>query len=464
MSKVRWFASLAVLAVVGLGVRTSDAQQWGKKPQQQPKPAATPVPAPSTAKKAPETAKLEWTQSFVQATRVARSEDKIILAYFGGSDWCEWTKKLDREVMQSPVFVEWAKENVVPLMVDFPSPDKRQQRSVAKQNELLAATYNIGKVPTLLFLDNDGEVIDRVGYDGACLRADEKRGAPLQAMAKFNSILATRPTGQQVKEFAFLEAAEMTGKNGQPILVLITKPDSKMGTEVRSRLLRSGKFAKFVNANSAFVNLTWPEASDQSPQAKWFRTFVDAHKLGPAPIQMVMLTAGARKMQHRVLTISEIDPLINNLAQQLPKFDYTGNWITDYRRAQSIAAQSGRDILLSFTSLDSSEWCQKLDAEIYQQEAFKEYARKNLVLVQVDFPKTKEQSAELKVQNQGLAESFNIRGYPTIIFINAKGQKFGTAKYMPGGPDAFIKELEGLRRRDFDRRTLMSEQVEIKKK
>jgi thioredoxin-related protein len=191
---------------------------------------------------------------------------------------------------------------------------------------------------------------------------------------------------------------------------------------------------------------------------------VEAHKLGPAPIQMVMLTAGARKMQHRVLTISEIDPLINNLAQQLPKFDYTGNWITDYRRAQSIAAQSGRDILLSFTSLDSSEWCQKLDAEIYQQEAFKEYARKNLVLVQVDFPATKELPAELKAQNQGLAESFNIRGYPTIIFINAKGQKFGTAKYMPGGPDAFIKELEDLRRRDFERRTLMSDQVEVKKK
>src|SRR5215211_8318573 len=107
MSKVRWFASLAVVAVMALGAGTSAAQEWGKKPQQQPKPAGTPAPAPSISKKAPEGPKLEWTQSFVQATRVARSEDKIILAYFGGSDWCEWTKKLDREVMQSPMFVEW---------------------------------------------------------------------------------------------------------------------------------------------------------------------------------------------------------------------------------------------------------------------------------------------------------------------------------------------------------------------
>ena len=39
---------------------------------------------------------------------------------------------------------------------------------------------------------------------------DEKKGSPLQAMRKFDSILATRPTGQQMKEYAFLEAAEFT--------------------------------------------------------------------------------------------------------------------------------------------------------------------------------------------------------------------------------------------------------------
>ncbi len=50
------------------------------------------------------------------------------------------------------------------------------------------------------------------------------------------------------------------------------------------------------------------------------------------------------------------------------------------------------------------------------------------------------------------------------MLINAKGQKIGTAKYMPGGPEAFIKELEDLRQRDFDRRTLTSEQVDVIKK
>ena len=408
--------------------------------------------------------KLEWTESFVQATRAARQKDKLILAYFAGSDWCEWCKKLDREVLQTPMFVEWARANVVPLMIDYPSPDKPQPRAVAKQNEILAATYNVAKVPTIMFLDADGEVIDRAGYDTACLRTDEKKGAPLQAMAHFATILKNRPTGQQVKEYAFLDAAAMTEKTGQPVVVLITRPESKVAAETRDRLLKSSKLAKFINTNTAFVNLTWPDDGDVSPQAKWFRTFVDVHKIGPAPIQVVVLTYGARKVQHKVMAIDQIDGLINQLAQQLPKFDYTGGWLTDYRKAQSISAQTQRDILLSFTSYDSSEWCQKLDTEVYQKEEFKEYAKKNLVLVRVDFPTKTEQAATLKQQNTSLAEQFNIRGYPSMVLMNAKGQKIGTAKYMPGGPVPFLKELEDLRRRDFERRTVTTDQVEVQKK
>jgi thioredoxin-related protein len=460
MAKV-WVAVLGVSVAMAC-VHTAHGQTWAKPKQSKPTPAQAPTPAAKP--KQPVGPQVEWVQSFVQATKLAQQKDRVILAYFGGSDWCEWTKKLDKEVIQSPMFVQWAKENVVPLMVDFPSPDKRQSRSTAKQNEILATTYNVAKTPTLLFLDSDGEVIDRVGYDGACLRLEEKKGSPMLAMAKFQTILKAKPTGQQMKEYTFVEAAEMTEKTGQPLLVMITKPEAKLGAETRDRLLKSTKMAKFVNTNMAFVNLSWPGEADTSEQAKWFRTFTESHKLGPAPFQLLVMTYGARKVQHRIMAVDQVDGLINQLAQQLPKFDYTGSWTTDYRKAQSIAAQTGRDLFLSFTSFDSSEFCQKLDAEIYQQEAFKEYAKKNLVLVRIDFPKSTTQPATLMTQNQALAEQYNIRGYPSIILLNPKGQKVGTAKYMAGGAEPFIKELDELRRKEFDRRTLVSDQVEVKKK
>jgi thioredoxin-related protein len=426
------------------------------------RPAAAPAAKPPSASLA--TAKLDWVESFVQASRQARQQDKVIMAYFCGSDWCAWCQKLDKEVLTTPMFVEWAKANVVPLKLDYPSPDKRQSRATAKQNEILAATYNVAKIPTLLFMDSDGEVIDRAGYDSACLRDDEKPGSPLKAIARFEEILKSRPQGQQVKEYAFLDAAEFTSKNGMPVLVMITKPDNKLGVETRDRLLKSSKFGKFANANVAFVNLTWPGVDDISDQAKWFKTFTEAHKLGPAPIQLVLMSYGARKVMTKVMVVDQIDGLINHLAKEMPKYDYNGGWLTDYRKAQSIVAQTGRDMLLSFTSFDSSEFCQKLDKEIYQTDAVTEYAKANLVLVKVDFPTMTELSKELKTQNTSLAEQFNIRGYPSIVLINAKGQKFGTAKYQTGGPDPFVKEIDQLRRKDYERRTVMSDTVEVKKK
>src|SRR4030095_11965533 len=108
---------------------------------------------------------------------------------------------------------------------------------------------------------------------------------------------------------------------------------------------------------------------------------------------------------------------------------------------------------MTFTSLDSSEWSQRLDKEIYQQEPFKDYARKNLVLLRIDFPRKAKQPDKLAEQNRLLAEAHGIRGYPTVVFVNPRGQKFGEARYMKGGPAAFLQALDALRKADYDRST-----------
>jgi thioredoxin-related protein len=154
----------------------------------------------------------------------------------------------------------------------------------------------------------------------------------------------------------------------------------------------------------------------------------------------------------------KVEPVLQRLKEVLPKIDYTGRWLEDYRLAQAIASQLNRDILLAFVSTDSSEWSQKMDQEIFQQETFKDYARKNLVLVRIDFPTKTRQDEKIAEQNRLLAEAHGIRGYPTVLFINPRGQKFGEAKYMKGGPDAFLQSLDQLRKADYDRRTILSDQ------
>jgi len=121
-------------------------------------------------------------------------------------------------------------------------------------------------------------------------------------------------------------------------------------------------------------------------------------------------------------------------------------WLTDYKKAQQEAKTSNRLLLVDFTGSDWCGWCIKLDKEVFSKPEFKDYASKNLVLMEVDFPRGKTQSAAMRQQNEQLAHQYQIQGFPTIVVLNGDGQAVGTLGYMPGGPSAFIAELEKLRK------------------
>ena len=119
-------------------------------------------------------------------------------------------------------------------------------------------------------------------------------------------------------------------------------------------------------------------------------------------------------------------------------------WLTDFKQAQSEAKSNNKLMLVDFTGSDWCGWCIKLDKEVFSKPEFQEYASKNLILLEVDFPKGKQQSAEQQAQNRDLAEKHGIQGFPTILVLNGEGKKIGELGYMPGGAAAFIAQLDKL--------------------
>ena len=117
-------------------------------------------------------------------------------------------------------------------------------------------------------------------------------------------------------------------------------------------------------------------------------------------------------------------------------------WLDDLEKARTQAKAENKKILLDFTGSDWCGWCKKLDAEVFSQQEFKDYAAKHLVLVEVDFPHGFQLPDATKKQNDALAQKFKINGYPTIIITSASGQRKGQLGYVEGGPKAFIKTLE----------------------
>src|SRR4051794_6951886 len=78
--------------------------------------------------------------------------------------------------------------------------------------------------------------------------------------------------------------------------------------------------------------------------------------------------------------------------------DEKSGWLTNFKQAQEEAKSSKKLILLNFTGSDWCGWCIKLDREVFSKPAFKEYASKNLVLMEADFPRGKQLSATEKSQ------------------------------------------------------------------
>ena len=117
-------------------------------------------------------------------------------------------------------------------------------------------------------------------------------------------------------------------------------------------------------------------------------------------------------------------------------------WTTDYKAALAQAKAQNRHVFLFFTGSDWCSWCKRLNREILSTDEFKEYAGKKLILVELDFPRGKPQSNEVKEQNAKLADRFKIEGYPTVIVLNSSGKKVGELGYQEGGPSPFVEALD----------------------
>jgi len=122
-------------------------------------------------------------------------------------------------------------------------------------------------------------------------------------------------------------------------------------------------------------------------------------------------------------------------------------WLTDYKQAQQQAKANNKILLLDFTGSDWCGWCKKFDREVLLKPEFKDFARDNLVVVELDFPRAKPQTPELRKQNRELAQQYEIVGFPTILVLSADGQKLWRYDgYFPDGSAAFIAQLQKLRK------------------
>lgn len=101
-------------------------------------------------------------------------------------------------------------------------------------------------------------------------------------------------------------------------------------------------------------------------------------------------------------------------------------WHTSLDDVNKLSEETGKPIFAFFTGSDWCGWCIKLQNNVFAKQAFIDWAKENVILLELDYPRKTAQAEELKTQNRNLQQAFQVTGYPTVwIFSAAKDATSG---------------------------------------
>jgi len=123
------------------------------------------------------------------------------------------------------------------------------------------------------------------------------------------------------------------------------------------------------------------------------------------------------------------------------------NWKSSFEEALLISKAEKKPIVLVFAGSDWCAPCIKLERSIWQSKAFVSYSNKHFVLYKADFPRKKanQLAADVKEQNNKLAERYNPNGhFPLVVVLNSNEAVLGHTGYKNISPDQYISLLNSL--------------------
>lgn len=138
---------------------------------------------------------VEWMTNFDAAKAKAKSENKLILLEFTGSDWCGHCIAMKKDIFDKPEFDAYAKDKFVCLEVDMPHKPKFSEEQF-NHNAAICEEYGVRIYPTILVTDHTGELVG--GFFGG-RNTFEQVTKPLNEAVKAGKKLrqAAKLTGQE---------------------------------------------------------------------------------------------------------------------------------------------------------------------------------------------------------------------------------------------------------------------------
>lgn len=112
----------------------------------------------------------DWQYDLEAAKKLAKKQDKNILVYFTGSDWCPPCKMLQKDLFDTSAFQD-ASKNYILVYIDMPrNQDLLSSKQMKYNKEILAQHNKKGVFPLLKVLNENGKSLDE--YSGYAMNGD----------------------------------------------------------------------------------------------------------------------------------------------------------------------------------------------------------------------------------------------------------------------------------------------------
>ena len=143
-----------------------------------------------------------------------------------------------------------------------------------------------------------------------------------------------------------------------------------------------------------------------------------------------------------VLFLSTVFSLFGASEEWLP--GPNKNWYINYEEALEAAKKENKKIFVLQTGSDWCGYCKQLYRNVLRSSTFRDYARKNFILVYIDLPRRKNMPQDQLNYNRNLVKQLKFGGgVPSVVILDHDGKESGRISgYLPA--KKYMEKLQSI--------------------
>lgn len=230
-------------------------------------------------------AETQWLDDYAEALAVAEETGRPVLTVFTGSDWCQHCRTLERNVLETDTFKDWADGRVVLLLVDLPQAGISLEERKARSK--ICVRYGVRSFPSTVLVAPDGtKITAQAGYHGQ---------TPASFVASLDPHLPARSLAEAGPGPVHdsLDAAVATARGSRrPVLVMVSRKGDAAATTRVASLMQDPEFESLARENFELAQLPAAEGQADASADEAVQELLGGSDLAPNTVEIVVTDDG----------------------------------------------------------------------------------------------------------------------------------------------------------------------------